>query len=435
MNQPLTTAQTDVASVQKNVPIDKLRRWGTLLSKFISVQIFVQAVGLLAGVLLIRKLSQTEYAFFTIANSMQATLIMLADVGVSSALSGIGGKVWQDRQRFGALIAAGMQVRKILAVACVVVITPILCRLLIVNKASISYALVITLSVLLGVNFRLTNDVLRIVLQLRTQVDHLQRLELYSSLLRLGLILSACLLFVNAGIAILIASLSFGLQNLIVRKWAAEGADLTASPLVEDRHAILTVVGQQAPTTVYYCIQGQLTVFLISIFGTTRTIAEIGALSRLTIFFSIATSVMTSIVLPRFARCHDRTRFKAMYLQVMLGFLCISICLVLGAYMLPQPFLWVLGNKYSYLNRELVYVVIMTVLNAFTGAIFQINSSKAWMRGAWLSIPITILGQVIVLPLVNLGTVKGVVFFSCIPTIPGVLPYLYRTYKEVQKLQ
>jgi O-antigen/teichoic acid export membrane protein len=433
MDQSLNITENGVAA-HTTLPNDKLRHWGKLLAKFVSVQIFVQAVGLVSGILLIRKLSQTEYAYFTIANSMQATLILLADVGVSSALSGIGGKVWQDRARFGALIAAGMQVRKSLVVVSVIFVTPILCWLLISNRASPISAIAITICVLLGVNFRLTNDVLRIVPQLHARVDQLQRMDLYASLLRLGLILAACLLFVNAAVAILVASISFGLQNIMVRKWAKEGADLTAAPLGEDRRAILAVVRQQAPNTIYYCVQGQLTVFLISIFGATKTIAEVGALSRLAVLFSITTSVMTSIVLPRFARCHDKARFKMMYLQVISGFACLSVSLILMAYFLPRPFLWVLGNKYAYLNRELVYVVFMTVVNAFGSTIYSINASKAWMRGAWTSIPIVIATQLLLLPFINLSTVRGVVLFSCLPGIPGLLPYLYITYTRYKKM-
>jgi O-antigen/teichoic acid export membrane protein len=434
MDQSLNITENSVAAGHTMVPDDKLRHWGKLLAKFVSVQIFVQAVGLVSGILLIRNLSQTEYAYFTIANSMQAMLILLADVGVSSALSGIGGKVWQDKARFGALIVAGMQVRKSLVVVSVILVTPVLCWLLISNRANPISAVAITVCVLLGVNFRLTNDVLRIVPQLHARVDQLQRMDLYASLLRMVLIMAACLLFVNAAVAILVASVSFGLQNLMVRKWAAEGADLTAPPLAEDRRAIFTVIRQQSPTVIYYCVQGQLTVFLISVFGTTKTIAEVGALSRLQVLFSLVTSVMTSIVLPRFARCQDRARFKTMYLQVMFGFACLSTFLVLVAYLLPTPFLWVLGSKYAYLNKELVYVVFMTVVNVFVGAIYTINASKAWMRGAWVSIPITIAGQLLLVPLVNLSTVRGVVLFSCLPTIPGVLPYLYRACQEIKRM-
>jgi hypothetical protein len=60
-------------------------------------------VGFASGILLIRGLEQTEYAYFTIANTMQGTINVLADMGVSIGLMSIGGRVWQDRHRFGQL--------------------------------------------------------------------------------------------------------------------------------------------------------------------------------------------------------------------------------------------------------------------------------------------------------------------------------------------
>ena len=75
---------------------------------------------------------------------MQATLLLLADVGVGSALSAVGGKVWQDKGRFSQLVQTGLHVRKKLAWASVIVSVPVLCVLLVRGGASIFYALVLT---------------------------------------------------------------------------------------------------------------------------------------------------------------------------------------------------------------------------------------------------------------------------------------------------
>ncbi|HEY6070988.1 MAG TPA: hypothetical protein VIU85_06415, partial [Chthoniobacterales bacterium] len=79
---------------------DHARRIGN----YALVQAAVQLIGFSSGILLVRWLPQREYAFFTIANAMQATLMLLADIGISTGLISIGGRVWQDRHRFGELI-------------------------------------------------------------------------------------------------------------------------------------------------------------------------------------------------------------------------------------------------------------------------------------------------------------------------------------------
>src|SRR3979409_1893447 len=97
-----------------------------VVGKFAFVQAVVQVIGFLSGILLIRHLDQREYAYFTIANTMQGTLNTLADIGISVGLVSIGGRVWQDRNRFGQLIRTASNLRRKLGLIAALVITPIL---------------------------------------------------------------------------------------------------------------------------------------------------------------------------------------------------------------------------------------------------------------------------------------------------------------------
>lgn len=67
--------------------------WGKTLSKFVSVQLVIQTLGFVCGILIVRTLDQQQYAYFTIANTMQGTMNMLSDSGISIGLTAIGGKV------------------------------------------------------------------------------------------------------------------------------------------------------------------------------------------------------------------------------------------------------------------------------------------------------------------------------------------------------
>jgi len=398
------------------------------------VQIIVQALGLVAGLLLIRTLPQREYAYFTLANTMQATLLLLADVGVGSALSATGGKVWQDKARFSELIATGLHVRKNLAWIGGAIALPFLCWMLIRNGTSVGYALLLTGAVLLGANYRLTTDVLTMVPRLHGRIDQLQKLDLGANLFRLVVLGAACLTYINAAVAVLVASLSFGLQYVLIRRWAAEAVDLQAPTSAEDRQTIFRVVKQMAPNTIYFCVQGQLSVFLISVFGSTKTLAEVGALGRLAVLFSIIGSVMSSVVLPRFARCQDKAQLKAMWWQIMGAYVALSAMLMGLAVWLPGPFLWLLGKSYAHLDKELAYIVFATVLGTLAGTVYALNTSRAWVKYHWLSIPIVVASQVVLMPFLNLRTIPGVVLLTCLPIIPGVLPFLYTTYISLKNL-
>ena len=57
-----------------------------MVGNFAFVQAMVQLVSFASGILLVRWLDQTEYAYFKIANTMQGTINVLADMGISIGL-------------------------------------------------------------------------------------------------------------------------------------------------------------------------------------------------------------------------------------------------------------------------------------------------------------------------------------------------------------
>src|SRR5437762_668631 len=110
-----------------------------VVGSFAFVQGAVQMIGFLSGILVIRHLDQREYAYFTVANTMQGTLNLLADIGISIGLISIGGRVWHDRSRFGQLIKTASNLRRKLGAIAAIVITPILFFMLVKNGAPIPY--------------------------------------------------------------------------------------------------------------------------------------------------------------------------------------------------------------------------------------------------------------------------------------------------------
>src|SRR5256885_12123836 len=131
-----------------------------IVGNFALIQSAVQVIGFVSGILLIRRLDQREYAYFTIANTMQGTLNLLADIGISIGLVSIGGRVWHDRHRFGQLINTALGLRRKLGFVAVIVVVPILYYLLVTNGASTNYTALLIVAVLVGLVVQLSNGVL-----------------------------------------------------------------------------------------------------------------------------------------------------------------------------------------------------------------------------------------------------------------------------------
>src|SRR2546423_8093611 len=306
---------------ESSIPIlgrafDHARRIGN----YALVQAVVQIMAVSSGILLVRWLPQREYAYFTIANSMQATLMLLADIGVSVGLISIGGRVWQDRHRFGELINTGLAVRKKLAAVAAIIVAPILYAMLARNGASSLYTLLLIAFVLAGFSIQISVDIFSVVPRLRSDISQIQKIDFTCAIVRLLLILGLVYLFATAGLAVAIASAAFLLQYFLLRAYAAKVVDLKANENAEDRHEIVRLVKSLAANTLFYCFQGQITVFLISFFARhAASVAEVGALGRLAMIFTVLTNLLGNILIPAFARCQNLVKLRWLYLLIISG--------------------------------------------------------------------------------------------------------------------
>ncbi|HEY9813463.1 MAG TPA: polysaccharide biosynthesis protein [Candidatus Sericytochromatia bacterium] len=402
--------------------------WIKTLSKFISVQLIVQALGAASGIFLVRTLDQTQYAYYTIALTMQTTMSLLADMGISVGLSAIGGKVWQDKYRFGQLINTAMQLRYSLAGISVIVVTPILIWMLIKNGASISYGILILIVVLVGLNFQLTTDILGVVPRLHSQIRRVQNLELFSAVIRLVLLGFAYLTFLDAAVAIGIVSIGLGVQRFILGRWVTDSIETKALINLEDRNFISAKVKALAPNAIFFCIQGQLSIWLISLFGTTENIAEIGALGRIAIIFSIINPIMKTIVSPSFARCQSKGVLRRRYFQIISLFFLFLAAIGILAVLFHRTILGLLGNQYINLKTEFFLLLISASLNSIIQIIAYLNATKAWVQYAWIEIIIRIGLQIILLLVVDISTVKGILLFGIFSQLSPLAVSLLRSY-------
>lgn len=395
--------------------------WVKTLTKFISVQLAVQFIGVITGLLIVRVLTKEEFAYFTIANNINATLNILSNLGISAALLAIGSKVWQDRYRFGQLINTAIQLRYYLAAIAIILCLPPMLWLLVQNGASFGYTSLITILVLVGLNFQLSSVVLRTIPRLHSRLDELQLLDLWPTIIRFVVVCCAYLVYRNAAASVVGTVASAGAETYLLRRWFSKDIDTKAPTNEQDRKEIFNIVKNHAPESIFYTFQGQIQIWLIGIFGTTANIAEIGALSRLGILFSIISAVMTNIIIPSFSRYQATNILRRRYLQIA-GFLAIiSATLTAVGVILPDELLWILGSQYAYLHNEVYLVVLTSVLNTSTGILWQMNASRGWVDYAWVNIPATILLQISLITFENIATVRGVILFGFFSGIPWLV--------------
>jgi O-antigen/teichoic acid export membrane protein len=408
---------------ETTVPLIR-RAWDRAIavSRFASVQAIVQVIGFLSGILIIRHLDQRDYAYFTIANTMQGTLNLLADMGISIGLVSIGGRVWQDRQRFGELVNTALAMRRKLGAAAVLVVTPILYYLLAKNGASAGYATLLIALIIVGLLAQLALGVLGVVPRLRSDLGRIQLIDFTGAIARLGALVVLLFLVLNAAVAVAVASAVLLLQLVMLRRYVVAVIDTSAPQNAEDRSAMHGFIRNQAANAVFYCVQGQITVVLISIFAhRVAAVAEVGALGRLAMIFAVLTNLLMNIFAPAFARAQSPRRLRWQFAGTLAAVAAFCAAIMTAAAIFPREFLFVLGGKYAHLQRELLLMIGAAVINALTATLWSLNTAKAWVAGAWLYIPLTIATQVCLIPFIDFSSVRGVLVFNLVSAVPNLL--------------
>jgi len=407
-----------------------------IVGNFALIQGIAQLIGFASGILIVRTLAERDYAYFTIANTMQGTLSVLADIGISVGLISIGGRVWQDRYRFGQLVNTALALRKYLGAMVILVGAPGLWFLLFRNGAPALYTLVLVILVAATVGVQLSNDVLSVVPRLRSDIARIQKIDFIGATVRLLALLILMYIYLNAGVAIAIATAVYLLQFAMLRSYTTTVTDVDAPENDEDRNAMLSFVRKLAGNAIFFCLQGQIAVFLISLFGRRAgSVAEVGALGRLAMIFALLSNLLTNVFVPAFARAQSPRRLRWLYAGIVGGVSAFGLSIFLGANLFPNEFLLVLGGKYAHLHGELVLMIGSAVLFSITATLWALNAARAWVAGSWLYIPLTLVTQIALLPFIDFTSVAGVLTFNLVSAVPNLLLNLVLSYRGFHALQ
>lgn len=400
-----------------------IAHWASLSAKFLSLQLAIHGVNFVAGLVTIWSLAKSEYALVTIAITLLGAMVTLSNLGITIGVTSLGGRCAQDRTRFGSVVATALRLRRALAL----LVFPLVAIVMIVSlhrtEASATDVTAITATVLAIAACELSATLLSAALLLRDRVFSIQVQELVSAGLRLAIIANlAWFGWLSAASAIVATLIGAWVRNRVLLRIARKEIDLAAPEVIEDRKEITRLTRLEAPNAIFYCFQGQVTILIMTWFGSVTQIAEFGALGRLAFLTSLISSFFFSLLIPRFNRLQERGEIKRRYVGT-LGFaLGIAVALVSFCYFFPGALLWFLGPQYVHLQAELPLMFGSNAISFVIGIAWAMNSSKAWIaiiaRG---NIPLTILTQIGLASVCALDTLAGVIWFSLLSQLPVLL--------------
>ncbi|WP_396186177.1 lipopolysaccharide biosynthesis protein [Flavobacterium sp.] len=414
---------------------DTVISWSRLVSITGSTQIILQALGFVSGILVIRLLPTQEYALYTLANTMLGTMTLLSDAGISTGVMAQGGKVWQNRERLGVVMATGLDLRRKFAMGSLILSTPILLYLLLHNGASWLMAIMIVLSLIPAFYAALSDSLLEIVPRLHQSIVPLQKNQLVVSFGRLFLSAVSLFIFPWTFVAILASGIPRIYGNLQLQNISKDYIDGNQNPDPVVREDILKVVKRILPGAIYYSFSGQITIWIVSVFGNITSIAQLGALGRVAVLFTLFSTIIGTLLVPRFARLENtKPLLIKKFTQILFITFLVMFLVAFVASIFSNQLLWILGNGYANLNFELILNITISCLNVISGIAYSLYSSKGWILPPLYSISKTVLILVIGSLVFDLSTLQGALYLNLLFSITAVLSDVFYGYYNILKI-
>lgn len=413
----------------------RLVTWIKLITVTGGAQTVVQAIGLVSGILIIRLMPVKEYAWYTIANTMLGTLTILSDGGISTGVMAEGGKVWHNKKDLGIVLVTGMQLRRQFALISLIVSLPILIYLLNRQQADLFTSLLIALCIIPAFYASLSDSLLEIPLKLHQNIADLQKNQVLTAIARFVLIFSSLFFYPLAFFALIGNGLPRIWANFQLKKYALNYVNFSEEASTLVKSSILKLVRKLLPGAIYYSFSGQITIWVLSIFGNSKSVAEIGALGRISMFFSLFTILFSTLIAPRFARIKEsKSRIQNKFYLIQVVFIVLFIFLTFLSFIFSKQILFILGSDYSQLNHELVLSILANCVSLLAGFTYSLYTSRGWAIQPYIYVPINIFAITIGAFVFRINSLFGVIelsiFTASVQYIMNIIfcEYCFRKY-------
>ena len=163
---------------------------------------------------------------------------------------------------------------------------------------------------------------------------------------------------------------------------------------------------------IFYQVQGVISVFLVSLFGTSDMVAEVGAFGRLSVALLVVDRVTNILLFPAIARSSGGERLRAILWRAHLVYLSMMALALLTAVFVPQYWILLLGEKYRSMEPLVWMVFLSAILANAAGFAFRSLTVRGATSGQSFSIPLTLAVQAAYLAVFGAAELRTVLGFG-----------------------
>jgi O-antigen/teichoic acid export membrane protein len=410
----VSTMLSSVESLWAWLRSENSQRRSRVLLVYFTGQGLVQFTNLLTGLLLLRWLTVDNYAQFIVAFSFQATLGFLTDLGFSGTIVALVGPRGNDPAVIGSYIRSGRRIRNVMLLCLTPVAALIYVQIVRQHHWATWTSVILFASIVASIYFSGMISYYGAPLLIHGRLSHYYRNQLAGSLFRI-LISGALYLigFLSAWTASWINALGFLVIGWLNVHESRRFVELPTHLDPKTTRQMMHYVLPSLPSLIFFALQGQISLFLISFFGRTQSIAEVGALGRLGQLFLLLSGFNAAVIEPFMARLPQQRVLRS-YLTIALiaSAICVPVCSV--GFMYPKLPLLLLGPKYASLNRETGWLILSSCIGYLIGLLTLMNAARRWIywTTSLTDIGVVIAAQILFLCRFKVDTTINAILFG-----------------------
>jgi O-antigen/teichoic acid export membrane protein len=384
-----------------------------------SVETFGVAIGGIAGLLIVNVLPKDQYAAYTFLIACMTLMLGISDLGLAHCTMPIVGQRANEQPWVVGVCHQVFRKRWVLLGLGLAVIGPYWFYSSQQHGWSGAAYLAGSLLMLAVVLLTLREHYCSTVLLILSQINTLNRIAFYSHSVRITFVGAVLLLPITSwsmvGIVAATAAASF-VSVMFYRKafrtQQIADAHLDAGDSKKVDAEILRIAKPLVLPGVFYQVQGVITVFLVSLFGTASMLAEVGAFGRLAMVLMVVDRVTNVLLFPAIARAPMGPRLGKIVAQAHLAYFAMGSAVLLTSFLFPQYWILLLGKQYESMTPLVWMVFLASIVMNASGFAFRTLSVRGATAGQTYSIAVTLITQVLYLWLVGVSDLRSVLWFG-----------------------
>jgi len=413
-----------------------------LIAQVLMKQGIAMGANMLYGLLCVRMLPVPDYAKFAVLFGYMGSITVLLDVGISGTLAPLVGEQTSNFQLIANYVAA---IRKLVQ-RMYLIVAPVAAFIfiLLVRKQQWGRWVVAQMIVALLITawFARVSSCYGAVLILRRDRTNYYRAQLIGSLGSLALLIVFWAFHrvnVYVGVLLNMAQILFIATSYYRR--SKNLLPVKGESSRQKEKAIIRLAMPNLPGSIFFAISGQITLMLITVFGhNASSVANIGALNRLSQILVFFSQINVILVEPYFARLPVARLKRAYIMAVSVVAVCAAAFSSL-AFLCPGGFLWILGPHYSGLRTEVGLVILASSGRYVSGFLWTVHTARRfvyWWNNI-ANIVLFLLIQAAFLWKFDLSTVRNVLILN-LAMVPaalgvGIACGIYGFWRGPQKME